>query len=130
MREFFGDHRPLSPHLQIYRLPLTVVLSILHRACGVFLAFAYAVFVLLISLAAVGQDAYQPMQSLLSGWFGKLLMLAATVALYFHLCNGVRHLFWDAGLGFELRTVDRSTFFVIFGALSLTVLTWAAYFLM
>ncbi len=130
MKDLFGEHRPLSPHLQIYRLPLTVVLSILHRISGVFLAFAYAVFVVLICLAAVGEDAYLPMQSLLSGWFGKLMLLLATMALYFHLCAGVRHLFWDAGVGFELRTVDRSAVSILLVALLLTVLTWSVYFLM
>lgn len=116
--------RPLSPHLQIYRLPLNAILSITHRLTGLTLALGAVLLVGLLIAAAAGSQAYYTIYPLLSHWLGRLVLLAFTLALYYHLCAGVRHLFWDAGLGYELDTARRTGWAVIAGAVVLTVLTW------
>ena len=115
--------RPLSPHLQIYKPQLTSVLSITHRATGIFLTLgALALCYWLLALAA-GPETYARLVAHLGAWYGRLLLAAFLFSLYFHLCNGVRHLFWDAGLGFELRTVYVSGYAVIAVAVVLSAAT-------
>ena len=118
-------NRPLSPHLQVYRFPLTVILSIMHRITGAALcAGVVALSVWLLALAD-GPDAFNTVQSILGSIPGKIIMFAFTFALFFHLGNGIRHLFWDAGYGFELETVDASAKAVLVGATVLTIVVWA-----
>lgn len=100
--------RPLSPHLQVYKPQLTSVLSIMHRFTGLILSAAGVVLVLLILSIASGPDAYDWAAAQLRGVFGKLLLFAFLFSLTYHLLNGIRHLFWDAGHGFELKTVYAS----------------------
>ena len=116
--------RPLSPHLQIYRLPLTAVLSILHRMTGALLGLGLVVMV--VWLAALASDAatYQKLHDLFAAWTGRVLLVAWSAALYFHLCNGVRHLIWDLGLGFDSTFVDRSALGAILITILLTAATW------
>ncbi len=116
--------RPLSPHLQVYRLPLTALISISFRAAGSALAIGAILLVLLLVAAANGPESYQSVQSHLSSWYGKLFLVGFSFALYFHLCHGIRHLFWDIGWGFELETVDFTNKLVIAGAVVLTAITW------
>ena len=116
---------PLSPHLQVYRPQLTSMLSITHRASGVFLALGTVVLLYWLVAAAVGVNAYNQAQICLASLPGQLLLGASTFAFYFHLCNGVRHLLWDAGWGFELDTVYKTGYTVVIGTLVLTGLTWA-----
>ena len=118
-------NRPLSPHLQVYRFPLTVILSIMHRITGAALcAGVVALSVWLLALAD-GPDAFNTVQSMLGSIPGKIIMFAFTLALFFHLGNGIRHLFWDAGYGFELETVDASAKAVLIGSIVATILIWA-----
>lgn len=120
-----AHRRPLSPHLQIYRFPLTVVLSITHRLTGALLALANVALVAWLIAVALDSGA---MYETLHGWFtsvpGRLLLVAWSAILYFHLCNGVRHLFWDAGYGFDLRTTDLTAVAVLLATAALTALTW------
>ena len=122
--------RPLSPHLQVYRLPLTAVLSILHRMTGVVLSLGIVLLVIMCVALAVSESAYTAMMGLFGGWFGCAVLIAWTGALYLHLCNGVRHLIWDAGWGFELRTVDASAVTAIVATVVLTALTWTIVWMM
>jgi len=124
------SQRPLSPHLQIYRPQLTSVLSITHRATGVALVFGTLLLVYWLLAAASGADAYASAQALLGSWLGRVVLLGFSFALFFHLCNGVRHLFWDAGLGFELKTVYASGHAVIIVSVLLTVAAWAVAYAM
>jgi len=117
--------RPLSPHLQIYRPQLTSVLSITHRATGIALVVGTLVLVYWLLAAASGAEAYGSAQQLLGSWLGRLVLLGFSFALFFHLCNGIRHLFWDAGLGFELKTAYASGSAVIIASIAMTVLAWA-----
>jgi len=118
------SQRPLSPHLQIYRPQLTSVLSITHRASGIALVLGTLVLVYWLLAAASGAEAYSSAQQLLGSWLGRILMLGFSFALFFHLCNGIRHLFWDAGLGFELKTAYASGKAVVAVSVIMTVLAW------
>lgn len=116
--------RPLSPHLQIYRPQLTSVLSITHRFTGLVLSFGLIFLVFWLGCLALGPEAYVFGQRVFSTAVFKLCLFGCTFSFYYHLGNGVRHLFWDAGYGFDLRTTYRSGWAVILFALSLTLLTW------
>jgi len=119
-----GQRRPLSPHLQIYRPQLTSVLSISHRAAGVALAVGTLVLTWWLIAAASGPEAFQRANGFVGSWLGLLLLFGWSFALFFHLCNGIRHLGWDAGYGFELKTAYQSGWAVVVAAAALTVLAW------
>ena len=116
--------RPLSPHLQIYRPQLTSVLSIAHRGTGIVLAAGALFLVYWLNALAAGADAFDHLRHLMEAWYGQTLLLGFSFSLFYHLCNGVRHLFWDAGLGFEIETVYRSGKAVIAVSFLLTAATW------
>lgn len=116
--------RPLSPHLQIYRLQLTSVLSITHRMTGMTLSIGLIAFVFWLGCIAMGPETYTFGQRVFSNVLFKFCLFGWTFSFYYHLGNGLRHLFWDAGYGFELKTTYRSGWAVILFALSLTLLTW------
>jgi succinate dehydrogenase / fumarate reductase cytochrome b subunit len=120
-----NSKRPTSPHLQIYRLPLTALLSITHRISGVILALGSVVLVWILAAAADSADYYQAMIPHLQSWYGQLFLFGFVFSLYLHFCNGVRHLFWDVGYGFELETTDLTAKLAIALAIILTVATWA-----
>lgn len=120
------DHRPLSPHLQIYRPQITSVLSILHRITGVLLALGTLLLVFWLLAAASGPSAFATAQGVIGSWLGRLVLLGWTFALFYHLCNGIRHLCWDAGLGFDLKTVSRTGWAVVAGSAILTLAAWIA----
>ena len=119
-----GSGRPLSPHLQVYKLPLTAVMSITHRITGVGLAVGTLLLVWWLVAAATGPEAFARAQGFIGSFFGLLLMFGWTAALYYHLCNGIRHLVWDAGKSFELSEAERGNQIVVIAAAVLTVLTW------
>ena len=116
---------PTSPHLQIYRLPLTALLSITHRITGVILALGSLILVWILAAAANSAAYYEAMLPHLQNWYGKLFLIGFVFALYLHFCNGLRHLFWDAGYGFEIDTADLTAKLAIAVAVILTVATWA-----
>ncbi|HWA44393.1 MAG TPA: succinate dehydrogenase, cytochrome b556 subunit [Hypericibacter adhaerens] len=118
------QNRPLSPHLQVYRPQITSVLSILHRITGVALAVGSLLLVYWIIAAAVGPEAFATAQSLIGSVIGRLLLFGWTYALFFHLVNGIRHLFWDAGWGFELKTVSLTGWTAVVAALVLALIAW------
>ena len=116
--------RPLSPHIRIYRWQIGNTLSILHRATGIALAFGLmALSYWLISLAG-GEQSYQAAARLFAGPVGVLLLIGWTFAFLFHLLNGIRHLFWDVGLGFERTSRHASGWFAVLGAIGLTLAVW------
>lgn len=119
-----APNRPLSPHLQIYKPQLTSFLSICHRMAGIGLAVGALYLVCWLYAAASGPQAFAAVQDFNGSWFGRLLLFGWTFALFFHLCNGIRHLFWDAGKGFELSTVNMSGMAVVLGAGALTLVSW------
>lgn len=119
-----ADERPLSPHLQVYRPQFTSVLSILHRATGMALAAGMILLVWWLVAAAAGPEAFAAAQWFNGSILGRLLLLGFTWALCYHLCNGVRHLFWDAGYGFEIPDAYRSGWLVVAASAGLTLLVW------
>ncbi len=116
-------NRPVSPHLQIYQLPLTGIISISHRMTGVMLSVGLVLFVYLISAVAAGASAYAAMQSLMDFWLMRLIYWGFIYALFFHLVHGVRHLIWDAGETFAKDTLDYYAKIELGVSLALTVLT-------
>jgi succinate dehydrogenase / fumarate reductase cytochrome b subunit len=121
--------RPLSPHLQVYRLPRTALLSITHRMTGVALSGGILVLTYWLTAATYGADAFATAQAVIGSWFGQVVLWGLLFSLYYHLCNGIRHLVWDTGAGFDLPTVHRSDVIVIGAAVALTAATLGcAYF--
>ncbi len=116
--------RPLSPHLTIYRWPITMTLSILHRLTGVALSGGLVILTIWLLTLSYGATAYEPVAALLGTLFGKLLLVAFSYAFFFHFCNGIRHLFWDVGKGFEMRQVLASAWSVVVASLVLTLIFW------
>jgi succinate dehydrogenase / fumarate reductase cytochrome b subunit len=121
-----SQQRPLSPHLQIYRWQLTSVMSILHRLTGIALSIGALLLVYWLIAASAGPVAFATAQGIIGSIVGRILLFGWTVALFYHLCNGIRHLFWDAGLGFELRSAYASGWAVIIATVALSVLAWIA----
>lgn len=119
-----ASKRPLSPHLQVYKPQITSMMSIFHRITGVALTVGTVLLAYwLISLAA-GPSAFDAAQGFVGSIIGRLLMFGWTFALLYHLCNGIRHLFWDAGRGLELATAELTGKLVLVGAAVLTLLCW------
>lgn len=118
-------NRPLSPHLSVYKWNVTSVSSILHRATGVFMTLGTVALAAWIISAAMGADCYEYVLSILSSWIGWLVMFGLSFSFFYHLANGVRHLVWDAGYGFDKQVARRSGWAAIVGALVATLLFWA-----
>jgi succinate dehydrogenase / fumarate reductase, cytochrome b subunit len=116
--------RPLSPHLQIYRPQITSVLSISHRFSGVVLAVGLLVLVYWLAALASGDAAYAGALALLGAWPVRLLLFLGSFAFFYHFANGIRHLWWDSGRGFEISQVYASGWAVIVAAVALTLLAW------
>ena len=117
--------RPLSPHLQIYKWQVQMVTSILHRATGIALAVGTLMVLWgLLSLAA-GEDAFNQFKVCMSSPLGMILMIGWTWSLFFHLCNGIRHLIQDAGAGYAIAQFVRSSWLSVIISIVLTLLIWA-----
>lgn len=121
--------RPLSPHVQIYRPQLTSVLSFTHRLTGVALSAGSLLIVAWLVAGAAGTIAYQAVLGFMRSWIGLVLLFGWTFSIFFHLCNGLRHLFWDAVQGFELQTIYASGWAVFATSVILTAGLWIAGFL-
>ena len=119
-------NRPLSPHLQVYRPQITSLLSIVHRLTGVALAAGALLLGYWLTSAAYGPETFAFAQGFLASWFGRLILFGMTFALFYHLLNGIRHLAWDAGWGFEMETLKLTGWLVIAATVVLTLITWIA----
>lgn len=116
--------RPLSPHISIYRWPITMTTSILHRATGVAISVGFIVLVAWLCVAAAGFEAYTTFVSIMDTVIGKVLLIGWSFAFFFHFSNGLRHLVWDTGRGFEMRQVNASAWLVIISSVVMTALFW------
>jgi len=116
--------RPISPHLQVYKPQITSVLSIFHRITGVALTFGLILLVAWIFTLSLGEEYFEYFVMFIKSWFGLLILFGFTFALNYHLCNGIRHLFWDAGYGYEIETVHKSGLAVLVVSFVLTILIW------
>ncbi len=119
-----SQNRPLSPHLDVYKLPLTGIISITHRITGVGLSVGTILLAWWLIAAATGAESYASINGFLGSWFGMILMFLWSFAFFFHLCNGIRHLIWDTGRGLDLADVEKSAKSVLIATAVLTVLTW------
>ena len=115
---------PLSPHLQIYRWHVSSLLSITHRISGVInlLALIFIFFWLLI--LSSGKSNYELFLLAINSFFGKFILIGFTWSLSFHLLSGIRHLVWDLGYGFEIKTANITGAIVIISSLALTIIFW------
>ena len=116
--------RPLSPHLTVYRWPITMVLSILHRVTGITMSVGLVFFAAWLVQAASGPESYATFALLMTTIPGRLLLAAISFAFFIHVANGVRHLVWDVGYGFERRQANLSAWMVVACAVVATALFW------
>lgn len=116
--------RPLSPHLQIYRWGWTMSLSILHRFTGVVLSLGTLLLVGWLAALSGGPESYERVSAFTGHWLGRLVLAGWSVAFFYHLSNGIRHLLWDAGWGFELSTARRTAAIVVVATVVLSGLSW------
>jgi succinate dehydrogenase / fumarate reductase, cytochrome b subunit len=116
--------RPLSPHLGGYKLQISSATSILHRITGVALGAGTVLLTLWLVSAAAGDGPFSIVQAFFASWIGRIILFGFTVALFYHFCNGIRHLTWDAGKGYELPTMHRSGVLVFAATIILTVGFW------
>jgi len=115
---------PLSPHLQIYRWHISSLLSITHRISGVINLFALILIFFWLIVLSSGENNYELFLLIINGFFGKFILIGFTWSMNFHLLSGIRHLVWDLGYGFEIRTANISGIIVIISSLILTIIFW------
>jgi len=124
MNDPIKEKRPLSPHLQIYKIQITSLLSILHRGTGMLL-YGGAIFCSLwFLMLAGGPQAYGVMQNFLLHPIGLIMLMGVSFAFFYHFCNGIRHLLWDVGMGYELSEVRQTGWMVVIFSFVLTGLAW------
>ncbi|GFO75379.1 succinate dehydrogenase/fumarate reductase, cytochrome b subunit [Bathymodiolus platifrons methanotrophic gill symbiont] len=116
--------RPLSPHLQVYKLPLTGMVSIMHRMMGVLLTAGLVLFVISLAIIQCGASSFESMQTLIQQPLIGIALWLMIYALFFHLCHGVRHLIWDAGEGYEKALMNYYILLEMFAAIALTFLSF------
>ena len=115
---------PLSPHLQIYRWHISSLLSITHRISGVINLIALILIFCWLLVLSFGESNYELFLSTINSFFGKYILIGFTWSMIFHLLSGIRHLAWDLGYGFEIKTANISGIIVIVLSLMLTVIFW------
>lgn len=121
--------RPLSPHLQIYKPSITMVMSILHRITGAALFFGTLLLVVFLVALASGKTAFGTAQAIYGSALGKLVLFGYTWALFHHMCGGIRHFIWDTGAGLEREMRMKLAWATLIVSLALTVVVWLAYFM-
>jgi succinate dehydrogenase / fumarate reductase, cytochrome b subunit len=126
MAETKQVERPLSPHLQIYRWPVTMAVSILHRITGAALYFGTVLLLWWLLAAATSDAAFDIAQSVMGHWFGQIVLCGFSWALIHHMLGGIRHLIWDTGRGLDLQMAERLAWVNIGGSIVLTLLLWVA----
>lgn len=118
------SERPTSPHLTIYKPQITTVMSILHRITGLALVFGTFFLVAWLWAAAYSPDCFTWLHGFLGSFIGKFMMFGWTMAFYYHLLNGIRHLWWSLGHGFDMQSVERSGILVGVACIALTIVSW------
>ncbi|MGE0562959.1 MAG: succinate dehydrogenase, cytochrome b556 subunit [Pseudolabrys sp.] len=117
--------RPLSPHLQVYRPMLTMMMSIVHRITGAALYFGTALLVWWLIAAAMGPSSYGSFEAFIGSILGRLILFGYTWALIHHMLGGIRHLIWDLGHGFEPAEREYLAVASLIGSIGLTLVLWA-----
>ena len=119
-----ADKRPLSPHLQIYRPSINMVMSILHRMTGTAMYLGTLLLAWWLIAIAQGPAYFDYVNAILGSPFGKLVLFGYTWALLHHMLGGIRHLIWDTGRGFNISTINVLSWGTIIGSIGRTVLLW------
>jgi succinate dehydrogenase / fumarate reductase, cytochrome b subunit len=119
-----AQKRPMSPHLQIYKPQITSVMSILHRITGCALSVGLLMFLWFIAAIAGGPESYSFFVSFSSSFLGIIVIFGFVLALSYHLCNGIRHLAWDLGFGYDIKTVTKTGYVVLVSASLVSVFTF------
>ena len=115
---------PLSPHIQIYRWHISSLLSITHRISGVINLIALILIFSWLTALSLGENNYQSFLLIINSFFGKFILIGFTWSMCFHILSGIRHLAWDLGYGYEIKTANISGVMVIIGSLFLTIFLW------
>ena len=115
---------PLSPHLQIYRWHISSLLSITHRISGIINLLALILIFFWLVILSLGESNYELFLLIINSFFGKFILIGFTWSMSFHLLSGIRHLVWDLGYGFEIKTANISGIIVIISSLVLTIIFW------
>ena len=115
---------PLSPHLQIYRWHISSLLSITHRISGIINLLGLILIFFWLLVLSLGESNYELFLLLINSFFGKFFLIGLTWSMSFHILSGIRHLAWDLGYGFEIKTANISGLIVIVFSLVLTVMIW------
>ena len=118
------NQNPLSPHLQIYRWHISSILSITHRISGVINFFSLILIFFWLLILSFGESNYEFFLLMINSFIGKFILIGFTWSMSFHLLSGIRHLVWDLGYGFEIKTANISGIIVVIFSLILTVLFW------
>ena len=118
--------RPLSPHLSVYRWPVTMTVSILHRMTGGALYFGTLLVAWWLIAAATSENQFNIASAVFGSWLGRLVLFGYTWVLIHHMLGGIRHLIWDTGEGLEKHTASKLAWANIAGSIVLTVLVWIA----
>ena len=118
------SNNPLSPHLQIYRWHISSLLSITHRISGVINLLALMLIFFWLVALSLGENNYELFLLVINSFFGKFILIGFTWSMSFHLLSGIRHLVWDIGYGFEIKTANISGIIVIISSLALTIIFW------
>ena len=118
------DNRPLSPHLSIHKKVLTAVFSIFHRLTGIFLTLGSLLLVFWFLSISIGENFYNYFQIISSNFIFKVILFFWTLALFYHLFNGIRYLFWSFSLGMELKTVYLSGHIIALLTIIATIIVW------
>lgn len=119
-------NRPLSPHLQVYKLTPTMTMSIVHRITGGALYFGTLLIMAWLIAAATSENAYNVVNGIYTSWFGRLVLFGYTWALLHHMAGGIRHLVWDTGAGLEKHKATKAAWVTLTASVVLTVLVWVA----
>ena len=118
------NHRPLSPHLSIYKKVLTAIFSIFHRITGIGLSIGSILLAIWISLISLGANYFFIFESIAATLIFKIILFLWTLGVFYHLFNGIRYLFWTYGLGMELKTVYTSGYIVFVLTFIATIFVW------
>ena len=123
MADVNRGNRPLSPHLQVYRLPLAAVTSILNRITGVGMTLAAILIVWWFAAGAFSAAYFVFVDGMLTSILGHLILIGSLAALWFHMLNSIRHLIWDTGRMMDVQMVEKTSYIVFAGTVVLTLLT-------
>ena len=118
------SNNPLSPHLQIYRWHISSLLSITHRISGVINLLALILIFFWLTALSFGENSYELFLLIINSFFGKFILIGFTWSMSFHLLSGIRHLVWDLGYGYEIKTANISGIIVIISSLAVTIIFW------